>query len=144
MLESQGATRIARPADVVFDYLADMRNETKWLPGASGIEKTSEGVIGEGMTFAGTYARAGTVACTIVEFDRPHRLTIHGEAKGMSFDDEISLREVDGGTELTATMRTAPKGFFKLVAPMMGRVIDRQFQGNWDRLKAKLEADAAG
>lgn len=143
MLESRGATQIARSAQLVFDYLADMRNEPRWLPGASDVKRTSEGVIGQGSTFAGTYARAGTVACELVVFDRPHALTIHGEAKGMSFDDEIVLREVDGRTELTATMRTTPKGLFKLVAPMMGRVIDRQFQSNWDRLKAELEAGPA-
>jgi len=143
MLESRGATRIERPLDVIFDYLADMRHEPEWLPGASNVRQTSEGVIGQGTTFAGTYARAGTVTCELVAFDRPRALTIHGDARGMSFDDEILLREVDGGTELTATMRTTPKGLFKLVAPMMGRVIDRQFQGNWDRLKAKLETGPA-
>ena len=143
MLESRGEARIACPAEVIFDYLADMRNEPEWLPGASDVEQTSAGEIGPGTTFTGTYARAGRVSCELSAFDRPRALTIHGEAKGMSFDDEISLREIDGETQLTATMRTMPKGMFKLVAPMMGRVIDRQFQANWDRLKARLEASPA-
>jgi len=140
MLQSQGGVRIAAPADVVFDYLADMRNEPQWLPGAADVRQSSDGAIGRGTTFEGTYARAGRVACELVTYDRPRTLTIHGEAKGMSFDDEIVLQEVDGGTQLTATMRTAPKGLFKVMAPMMGRVIDRQFQSNWERLKAVLES----
>src|SRR5436305_10911502 len=118
MLESRGAVRIALPAGAVCDYLADMRNEPRWLPGASDVDKTSDGSIGLGTRFTGTYARAGQVSCKLVAFDRPRALTIHGEAKGMAFDDEISLRDVDGSTELTATMRTSPKGLFKVMAPM--------------------------
>jgi len=141
MLEARGTTEIAQPIDVVFDYLADMRNEPKWLPGASDVRLTSAEPVGPGSTFEGTYARAGTVTCAIADYERPQRLTIHGDAKGMSFDDAVTLAPTDGGgTRLTAVMRTQPKGLFKLFAPMMGRVIDKQFQSNWDRLKATLES----
>jgi hypothetical protein len=57
----------------------------------------------------------------------------------MSFDDTITLTAVDAGTQLAAEMRTVPKGIFKLVAPMMSRVINKQFQANWDQLKMVLE-----
>jgi len=144
MLEARGRVDIARPPEQVYDYLADMRNEPEWLPGASAVRVTSEGEIGLGAAFEGTYARAGTVRCTISTFDRPHRLVIHGDAKGMSFDDAITLTPIDGGTRLDAVMRTQPKGFFKIVAPMMGRVIDKQFQSNWEHLRAVLESLGKG
>ena len=140
MLESRGSVEISQPPDRVFDYLADMRNEPKWLPGASDVRLTTQGDVGLDSNFEGTYARAGTVRCRITEHQRPQRLTIHGEAKGMTFDDTIVLTASDAGTRLDAVMRTAPKGLFKLVAPMMGRVIEKQFQSNWDRLKVVLES----
>ena len=140
MLESRGSVDVNRPPENVFDYLADMRNEPKWLPGASEVRLTSDGDVGANSTFEGTYARAGAVRCRITEHDRPHRLTIHGEGKGMAFDDTIVLTSTSAGTRLDAIMRTTPKGLFKLVAPMMGRVIDKQFQSNWDKLKAVLES----
>jgi uncharacterized protein YndB with AHSA1/START domain len=140
MLESRGATVIGRPVEDVFDYLADMRNEPQWLIGASDVRLESDEPIGGGSRFTGTYARAGEVRCTIIQFDRPHRLTIKGDAGGMSFEDEITLGSADGTTQLTAVMRTQPKRLFKLVAPLMGRVIDKQFQGNWDRLRTVLES----
>jgi uncharacterized protein YndB with AHSA1/START domain len=142
MLESRGDVVIDRPIEEVFDYLADMRNEPEWLPGAADVRSTSDGPVGPDSTFEGTYARAGRVRCRITDHERPARLTIHGEASGMAFDDTIALTPVDGGTRLEAVMRTAPKGLFKLVAPVMGRVIDKQFQSNWERLKAVLEASA--
>jgi hypothetical protein len=117
-----------------------MRNEPKWLPGASDIALTSAGEVGAGSTFQGTYARAGTVTCNLSRYERPSHLTIHGEGRGMSFDDEVTLSASAVGTRLDALMRTQPKGIFKFFAPMMGRVINKQFQSNWDALKRVLEA----
>ena len=140
MLESRGEVVITKPADAIFDYLADMRNEPEWLPGASEVALTSDGPVTLHSTFVGKYARAGQVRCEITEHERPARLTIHGEAAGMTFDDAISLTPVACGTRLEAVMRTTPKGFFRLVAPVMGRVIDKQFQSNWEKLRSVLEA----
>jgi len=138
-LVARGGVEINRSAEEVYDYLADMRNEPKWLPGASGVHLTTPEPIAAGSRFEGTYARAGKVLCELTDFDRPRRLTIHGEASAMSFDDTITLTAVDAGTKLAAEMRTVPKGVFKLVAPMMSRVINKQFQANWDHLKIVLE-----
>ena len=143
MLETHGTVEINRPPEVVFDYLADMRNEPKWLPGASAVRLVDSDSVGHGARFEGTYARAGVVRCTLSAYDRPTLLTIHGEARGMTFDDTITLSLVAAGTRLDAVMKTQPKGVFKLVAPMMGRVIDRQFQSNWVELKKVLESDAS-
>jgi carbon monoxide dehydrogenase subunit G len=140
MLEAHGGVVINAPASEVFDYLADARNEPDWLPGASDVQLSSEEPVGRGSTFVGTYARAGSVQITLTRYDRPTAITFHGEAKGMSFDDEIQLTDVEGATKLAAVIRTQPKGLFRLVAPMMGRVISGQFQANWDRLREKLES----
>jgi carbon monoxide dehydrogenase subunit G len=139
MLEARGRAQIDRSPEEVFDYLADVRNEPKWLPGAADIVLTSEGEVGPGSTFQGTYARAGTVTCHLSRYERPRHLTIHGEGRGMSFDDEVTLSPSGTGTRLDAVMRTQPKGLFKLLAPMMGRVISKQFQSNWDALARVLE-----
>jgi uncharacterized protein YndB with AHSA1/START domain len=139
MIRAHGSAEIAAPPEAVFDYLADARNEPEWLPGAHGIEKTSEGEIGLGTTFRGEYARAGTIEVEIVEFERPTRLTFRGRAKGMTFDDAITLTPEHAGTRLEAEMATQPRGLFKLLAPLMGRVIARQFAANWAHLKIELE-----
>lgn len=140
MLEAHGAVVINAPTSEVFDYLADARNEPEWLPGASNVQLRGDEPLGIGSTFAGTYARAGTVQITLSRYERPNAVTFHGEAKGMSFDDEVELTDVGGATKLVAVMRTQPKGVFRLMAPMMGRVISGQFQANWDRLREKLES----
>jgi uncharacterized protein YndB with AHSA1/START domain len=139
MLEARGGTTIAVPAEQAYDFVADARNEPQWLPGAADVRLTSSAPVGAGSTFVGTYARAGEVRLEITEFERPLRLTIHGDAKGMSFDDRITFTPTGDGVTLEAVMSTQPRGVFRLFAPMMGRVIERQFQGNWDRLRQRLE-----
>lgn len=144
MLEAHGVVHINASTAEVFDFLADAGNEPDWLPGVSDVQLTSDEPVGAGSTFVGKYARAGTVHIAITAFDRPHALTLHGEARGMSFDDAIELAEADGGTQLRAVMRAQPKGAFRLVAPMMGRVISSQFQANWDRLREVIEGRGRG
>jgi carbon monoxide dehydrogenase subunit G len=143
MITTTGSTLVKAPIEVVFDYLADARNEPRWLPGASNVRLTSGEPIGEGSTFVGDYARAGEVTVRLTRHERPNRIVLAGEAGALSFTDEISLTATPDGTSLVATMATQPKGAFRIFAPVMRRVIGRQFQANWDSLKASLESKSA-
>jgi carbon monoxide dehydrogenase subunit G len=143
MLTTSGSTVIGVPIEAVFDTIADVRNEPRWLPGASNVQLTSGEPVGAGSTFIGHYARAGTVHLRIAHYERPVHLTLAGEAKTLNFTDDIELSDDGGATSLTATMTTVPKGAFRLMAPLMARIIDREFQANWNNLKAMLESDAS-
>lgn len=141
MIATNGSTLVNAPIEVVFDFLADARNEPRWLPGASNVRLTSDEPVREGSTFVGHYSRAGAVTVRLTRHDRPHHLSLAGDARNLSFIDAIELTATDRGTALTATMTTQPKGLFRLFAPMMRRVIGQQFQANWGNLKATLEAE---
>jgi carbon monoxide dehydrogenase subunit G len=139
-IEARGQTTITRPIEEVFDYLADARNEPRWLPGARSVAKTSEGPVGQGTTFIGQYSRAGRVDLELVEFQRPTRVTFRAHSSIVDFDDVVDLTSQDGVTRLEAHMTAQPRGAMRLVAPIMGRTMSRQFSGNWDHLRSALEA----
>jgi carbon monoxide dehydrogenase subunit G len=138
-IEADGDTTIRRPVEDVFDYLADPRNELHWLPGAKSVEHTSEGELGLGSTFIGEYERAGRVELEIVEFERPSRVTFRARSKMVNFDDAVQLTPVEGGTRLIARMTANPQGLMRLVTPLMGRTMRKQFAANWDQLRRALE-----
>lgn len=138
-IEAHGDTTILRPVEAVFDYLADPRNEPKWLPGANSVRKTSDGEVGLGSAFVGEYRRAGRVELQLVEFERPSRVTFRARSKVVHFDDAGQLTAVEGGTRLVARMTAEPQGLMRLVAPVMGRTMRRQFAENWDHLRRALE-----
>jgi uncharacterized protein YndB with AHSA1/START domain len=143
VIEANAEIRISAPAEKVFDYLADARNEPEWLPGAERVEKVGDGEVGLGTRFKGVYARAGSVDLELVEFERPHRLTFRAGSRIVSFDDAVTLEERDGETTLRARMEARPRGPMRVVAPVMARTMRRQFEENWKHLKAALERDGA-
>jgi carbon monoxide dehydrogenase subunit G len=144
MIVVRGAVQIARSATEVFDFLSDVRNEPKWLPGASDIEMLTPAPVGKGSRFRGQYARAGRVELELVEFERPYRVTFRARAAIVDFDDTVRLTESAHGTHLEATMTAQPKGIMRLFAFAMRRVMQKQFAANWQLLKSHLEESPGG
>ena len=142
-IEARGGTTIARPPEVVFDYLADACNEPFWLPGAQAVEKTSDGPVGLGTTFLGQYKRAGRVELELVRFERPRRVTFRARSRIVDFDDDVELTREEDVTRLAAALTAHPRGGMRLVAPLMARTMRRQFAANWDHLRGALEAGGA-
>jgi carbon monoxide dehydrogenase subunit G len=140
VIEVCGETTILRPIEDVFDFLADPRNEPKWLPGASSVTKTSEGPVGAGSKFVGEYQRAGRVELELAEFQRPVRITFRARSKIVHFDDAVDLAALENGTRLMARMTAQPQGLMRFLAPVMARTMRRQFSSNWDHLRRVLEA----
>jgi uncharacterized protein YndB with AHSA1/START domain len=140
MIVAHGGVAIQRPIEEVFNFVADSRNEPAWLPGASAVEKTTEGPIGQGSKFEGQYARAGTVSLELIEFQRPHRVTFRARSRIVNFDDSVVLETEGTGTKLHATMEAHGSGFMRIMEPLMARSMRSQFEENWRLLKAFLEA----
>jgi uncharacterized protein YndB with AHSA1/START domain len=140
MIVAHGEVFIQRSIEEVFDFVADARNEPTWLPGAIRVEKTTDGPVGQGTRFQGEYARAGIVSLELVEFERPSCVTFRARSRIVHFDDAVILSSEGTGTRLRATMEAYPQGFMKLMTPVMGRVMRRQFEDNWSALKEALEA----
>src|SRR5205085_11934451 len=72
------------------------------LPGASKVEKTTAGPLGQGTHFEGEYARAGTVSLELVTFERPHCVTFRARSRIVQFDDAVLLAPEGAGTRLRA------------------------------------------
>lgn len=140
MIEATAEVRIARPGEDVFDYLADARNEPKWLPGASGVTKETDGPVAQGTRFRGRYARIGEVEIELVEHERPSGVTFGGRSSSVDFDDAVTLSPDGDGTLLSARMTSQPKGLMRLLAPLAGRVMQKQFAANWLHLRDTLES----
>jgi hypothetical protein len=51
----------------------------------------------------------------------------------------VQLTAIEGGTRLVARMTAEPQGLMRLLAPVMGRTLRRQFASNWDHLRQALE-----
>jgi uncharacterized protein YndB with AHSA1/START domain len=76
MARIEGEVTIARPVEVVFDYVADQSNEPQYNPNMVRAEKVTAGPIGTGTTFRSAVRSAGRTAEMVIEVTRydPPRL----------------------------------------------------------------------
>ena len=124
---------VNRPIEEVFNFLADIRNETAWNPRVVRLEKTSDGPIGVGTSFEGVYQGLGTLRTQLVAVERPARFSFRSTGPRMGLAGTFVLN-----ADLT------PRGPFRLLVPLMRPVLARQNASAAARLKAALEGAHGG
>jgi carbon monoxide dehydrogenase subunit G len=118
---------VQRPAEEVFDFLADVRNEERWNPNVVRIEGAPARPLAVGDTFEGVYRRGGRMRFELVEAVRPERLLFRGGGRQMGLVATLQLEPVGGATRVRMRGEMEPRGLLKLAAPLMRGLIDRQY-----------------
>jgi uncharacterized protein YndB with AHSA1/START domain len=131
-------TRIACPADRVFDTLADLRNEPRWNSRVSKAELRTDEPVALGSRFA--IVNGGTpYDVTISAFERPSRLVF--EASGRpDLTIAYALTPIERGTELESDFDFRPTGGMKLLFSLLAPVIRRSVAKQYASLKELCEA----
>ena len=103
MARIEGQILIGRPAEEVFDFVADSRNEPSFNPAMTGVELLTPLPIGLGTQFRARMGRAGTqMLVELTEFDRPHRLGSRTTSSMMHPSGALASSAAGGdGTGLT-------------------------------------------
>jgi polyketide cyclase/dehydrase/lipid transport protein len=130
-------TGIACPPEQVFDTLADLRNETQWNSRVSSAELLSGGPIGPGSRFA--IVNGGTpYEVTITTYDRPSRLGIEASGKP-DLTIAYTFTPSGEGTDLESNFDFRPRGFLRVLFPLLAPVIRRDVPKQHASLKALCE-----
>jgi carbon monoxide dehydrogenase subunit G len=126
----------SRPPDEMFAYLSDFSSTQEWDPGVIEAERIGDAPVREGTEFrllASFLGRQAPITYRIIEYDPPHAVTFRGENSTVVSLDRITFEPAGGGTRITYDADLAPKGLFKLAAPLLGvefkRVGDRALAG---------------
>lgn len=139
MITYESSTFIARPAEEVFAYVADVRNDQHWHRDV----KSANVIKGDGRLAVGTvFDVKGTVSGTeeIIAYEAPHKVVLKGGDMGKMVPTDIrTIEPVDGGVRFTRHIDLEAGGFMGwMTNRMLGWVTKRndQFVGN---LKQVLE-----
>ena len=142
MVHITGKVRIAAPQERVFDVAADSRNEPLYNPAMTQVELLTPEPIGLGARFRARMGQAGMdMLVELTEFDRPHRLGSMTTSSMMETSGTQTFTTVSDATVMTWDWQVRPKGWFRMLSPLVGPLGRRQERKIWDGLKSRLEAE---
>lgn len=135
---------VDKPAGEVFDYLADMANNPDWQRGQERCTWTSEPPLRVGSTYdqrARFLGRTITSSFEVVELEPGRRIRIVSTAGTMPIDVTRTVEPLaDDRCRVGAEVRGEPPRAMRLLGPMLDRLVRRSVTGDYERLKARLEA----
>ncbi len=147
MAQIEGEIVINRPVGDVFDFVADERNEPRFNPQMTSVDKLSDGEIGLGTQFRAEVMSGGRPLSMVIElisFERPHRLGSCTTMSGMVILGELTFESVgEGRTLMRWAWEMQPSGAMRLLKPLVVFMGQRQERAIWNNLKRYLEAETS-
>lgn len=126
MISWESSTFIARPADEVFAYVADVRNDPTWHKDVhSATVIKGDGQRGEGTVFDVKAMVSGTEE--IIAYEAPNKVVLKGGDMGKMVPTDIrTIQPVEGGVRFTRHVDLDAGGFMGwMMKRMLGRVAKR-------------------
>ncbi|TWG99272.1 polyketide cyclase/dehydrase/lipid transport protein [Nocardioides sp. J9] len=117
---------VARPVQLVWDYLTDFTRTEEWDPPTVSTARTS-GDGGVGTTYHNVSKMVGREVEVDYEVTRfePHRVfELVGEANGVTVTDTITFESGQETTTVTYHSEFAPHGAAKLANPLIAGAIE--------------------
>jgi len=139
----EGDIIIARPAETVFDFAADQRNEPRYNPRMARAEKVTGGPVGKGTVFRSAVRAAGRATdmrSELTGYRRPPWLASRTTMAQADIAGTLNFEPVPGGTRMRWAWVVRPKGASRLLTPVIGRLGRRQERAIWTGMKRYLEA----
>jgi hypothetical protein len=133
---------IARPVHVVFDAVADQRNEPSYNPQMTASTKLTPGPIGVGTQFEATVMTRGTPQPVTIEytgFERPHRIDSRSAMAGATVHGHVQCDPTPAGTRFSWDWTVTLTGPARFAGPLVGLIGQRQERTIWTGLKDHLE-----
>ena len=128
MAHYTGTILTSKPAEEVYDYMADFRSVEQWDETVTEAKLLGNQEPGKGARYSVTVkfvGRENTLEYETLEAERPHRVLLKADTGAVTSLDEITVREVAEGTELTYDAKLEPKGLVKVADPILGLLFKR-------------------
>jgi uncharacterized membrane protein len=134
-------TEIDAPAGVVFEYISDLANNSKWQSGVEATTWTSSPPGAVGSTCEQTMESGAVVEYLVTALTPGRSITIESQ-KGAVIPTTVTrtvqvLSESKSRIRVELTAR--PQGWRFFAGPLVSRAIRREMEADYRRLKRVLE-----
>ena len=143
MTDIRSSVIIDRPAAEVFEFVADMAHNPKWQKGQVSCVWTSPPPLAVGSTYDQEARFAGSTIRTsfeVTEFEPGRRIRIVSTSGPMPIDVTRTVDPVgEDRCEVAAHVQGEPPGVMRLFGGMVDKMVKRNVDADYTRLKALLE-----
>lgn len=143
---TEGNVYLARSAEVVFAFIADVRNGPRWHTDVLRAQLINGRAIGEGSTFeieTKPFMGVSRGTVSVSQYDPPRRIVFEVEMGKMRPTTTFTVDPEDGGCRVTRRIAMEPPGVMRLMAPFMARLARKRNAGFLAILKQVLESETA-
>jgi hypothetical protein len=142
MIRSSESVEVGRPADEVYRFVADLRNEPAWHTDIASVPPDTDPTPTVGRTTAvkfKPFMGKTDGQFTVLEVQQGSRIVQKAELAGFAPTITYLVEPAGSGARFTRTVEMEPKGFLKLMAPMMKRMVPKRNAEFVRNLKRALE-----
>ncbi|HSE71412.1 MAG TPA: SRPBCC family protein [Nocardioidaceae bacterium] len=142
MTRIEGSIDIRCAPEVVFDYVADQRNEPRYNPHMLLSEKVTDGPVEAGTRFRAMVAARRIPRGMDIEltgYDRPHHLASTTTMSSGKVTGTIAFVPIPEGTRMSWVWDVEPLGSARVLTPLIKVLGHRQERAIWTGLKRHLE-----
>ena len=136
---------INRPAEEIWAFMADSANSPQWISGLVESRQVSDGPMGSGTTIRNVGRLLGRqIESTyeITEWEPYKRGSVKSTSGPIPFEGTRTFESEGGGTRITEVVDAQIGGFLRLAEPVIARMMKRQIEADYAKLKDLLEARA--
>jgi carbon monoxide dehydrogenase subunit G len=135
---------VARPPEVVFDYLTNPANLADWQTSKTSVEQLTDGAPRLGTRVRertkGPGGREFEQVVEFTEFLRPARVHVHVVEGPYPIDGTWSFESDGVGTRVRFVAEGELRGLMRVLQPVAKLLVARQFAGYHRNLRRNLEA----
>lgn len=133
------------PPQQAFDFLLDLRNDTKWWRQLHFTEKTSLGDVGEGTTYhqvSGVLFVSIHSDVVVSDVNPPFWFRLTNQSPQLNYKVKYEIEPIDQGCNVTMIAQIEANGLLDRLLPLTVKVTKRQLANNFKNLKSILEDSA--
>ncbi len=136
-------TRVDRPADEVFAFIADAENDPQWRTAVIETRWLDPGPTKPGRRDERTskvMGRRYTVIAEVVDWDPPHHVSWSTTAGAADVTTRCRVEPDGDGAIVTIESGGEFSGVWRMFTPLAAVMLRRQSNGDIERLKSNLDA----
>src|SRR2546423_15676192 len=130
---------IQRPVEEVFATVIDAGRFADWNPTIKASRRLNGGEIGNGSRFEWQLRGFGKVIQELQEFKLNECVRIVPQLKSLSGGHRFLFTDQGASTRIDHELEMTPKGLFRLLAPVVGRIGRKNLHDTAEALQTYLE-----